>query len=196
MPTTRELKPPPRLQSNVPTHHRIHRIVHVQVIKHLSGGGLEPLVNRLMKNISRQLATSGITNEWLDMPDLYEFCQVKLLPASLDAMFGPYRTAINHHFITDYWKFDKCTPYLLKVFPRFLIPGSWSARQKCLESLKAYSDYVGKLYDIDGKPKCKGVDTSFGMEFIMQRKRAFSKMEPMNPDSIARTDQRRPEVFW
>lgn len=178
----------PQPWSNVEPNHRIHHIVHVQVIKYLSGSGLKPMTNRLMDNIGKIVSTSGIGYEWVDMPDLFEFCQVKLLNASLDAMFGPYLTALNTDFVSDYWKFDQCTPSLLKGLPRFLASKSWKARDKCLESLKKYNEYVSKLHDADGRKDYQGLDPFFGTEFIRQRKEAFSKMEPMNADAGASED--------
>ena len=178
----------PHPQSNVKPEDRVHHTVHVQVIKYLSGPGLKPMTNRLMDNIGRQVSTSGISYEWLDMPDLFEFCQVKLLYASLDAMFGPYLTALNPDFVKDYWAFDKCTSYLLKGFPRFVVPGSWKARERCLNALKKYNAYANKLHDGDGRKTYEGLDPFFGTEFIRQRKEAFSKMGPMNADAIASED--------
>ena len=181
-----EMQPHP--QSNIKPAHRVHHTVHVQVIKYLSGPGLKPMTNCLMENIGKQVSASGIGYEWLDMPDLFEFCQIKLLHAALDTMFGPYLVALNPNFVTDYWKFDKCTSYLLKGFPRCMVRGSWKAREKCLESLKRYNAYANKLHDGDGRQIYEGLDPFFGTEFIRQRKEAFSRMEPMNADAIASED--------
>src|SRR5438045_2030938 len=97
----------PRPQANkVDQHHRIHHIVHVQVIKYLSGPGLKPMSVRFLENVSKEIYSSGIGSEWLDVPDLYEFCQAKLLHASLDTMFGQYLIALNPSFVADFWTFD------------------------------------------------------------------------------------------
>lgn len=175
----------PHPRSNVEPRHRIHHIVHAQVTKYLSGPDLKPMTNRLMDNIGNQLSSSGIGYDWLEMEDLFAFCQVKLLQASLDAMFGPYLTAINPDFVSDYWKFDKYTPSLLKGFPRFMVPWPWNAREKCLKSLKRYHEYVDRLHHLDGGKEYQGLDPFFGTEFIRKRKEAFSKMEIMNADAIA-----------
>lgn len=165
--------------------HRIHYVVHVQSIKYLSGTGLKPMSARFMENVGKELTSSGIGRVWLEMPDFFEFCQFKLLHASLNAMFGPYLTALSPDFVSDFWKFDQCTTYLLKGFPRFMIPGSWAARKKCLQSLKRYNEYVCRLHEADGSKDYEGEDPFFGTEFIRKRKEAFSKMEPMDADAIA-----------
>jgi hypothetical protein len=133
----------PNLHSNnVEPHHRIHHIVHAHVIKYLSGSGLKPLTTHFLEDVTKQISNSGIGSEWLDMPDLFEFCRVKLFHASIDAIFGPHLLTLNLDFVSDFWEFSKCTSYLLKGLPRFLALGSWAAREKCLLSLKRYSDYV------------------------------------------------------
>jgi hypothetical protein len=169
----------------VEPHHRIHHIVHVQVAKYLSGSSLKPMSARFLENVGKEITTSGISSEWLDVPDLFAFCKLKLLHASLDAMFGPYLLALNPNFVSDFWKFDKCTSGLLKGFPRFLVSGSWAAREKCLLSLKRYNDYASKLLEADGNKAYEGLDPFFGTEFIRQRIEAFSKIEAMNADAIA-----------
>ena len=172
--------------NNVKPHHRIHHIVHVQVTRYLSGSGLKQLTTRFLENVGKQMSNSGIGTEWLDIADMFEFCRCKLLPASIDAMFGPYLLAVNPDFASDYWKFDKCTPYLLKGMPRFLASGSWAAREKCLLSMKRYNEYAGRLHRADGSKDYEGVDPFFGTEFTRRRNEVFSKMEPMmDEDAIA-----------
>ena len=178
----------PHSYSNVREEDRIHHIVHVQVIKYLSGNGLKPMTQRFMENMGRQIFTSGVGSEWLEMDDLFGFCQVKLLEASLDAMFGPYLTALNPNFVDDYWKFDQSTAYLLKGFPKWIVPQSWKARQRCLDSLKKYNAYANKLHDGDGRKDYEGLDPFFGTEFIRQRKEAMSKMGTFDEDAIAAED--------
>ena len=138
------MKMVPHSSSNVREEDRTHHIVHVQVIKYLSGNGLKPMTQRFMENMGRQIFTSGVDSEWLEMDNLFGFCQVKLLEASLDAMFGPYLTALNPNFVDDYWKFDQSTAYLLKGFPKWIVPQSWKARQRWLDSLKKYNAYAKK----------------------------------------------------
>jgi hypothetical protein len=169
-------------------HLRIHHTVHIQVIKYLSGSGLKPMTTRLMENIAKTMLDSGIRSVWLEMDDLFDFCKVKLLHASINSMFGEYLTALHPSFVDDYWKFDDCTTTLVKGFPSFMVPRSWAARRKCLDSLKHWKAYVEKLVDADNRTMYDGLDPHFGSQFIRQRHEAFNKMEPMNADSIASED--------
>lgn len=175
----------PHPWSNVEPNNRIHHIVHTQVVKHLCGSALKSMSNRLMDNVGKIVFACGIGYEWLDMPDLFEFCQVKLLHVSLDTMFGLYLTVLNSEFVSEYWKFDECILNLIKGLRRFLSSQSWKARDKCLESLKRYHEYVSRLYDADGCKDYQGLDPFFGTEFIRQRNEAFFKMTPMNADAMA-----------
>ncbi|THZ14090.1 cytochrome P450 [Aureobasidium pullulans] len=173
---------------DVAPHLRIHHTVHVQVIKYLSGSGLKPMTNKLMENIAKTMLSSGIGGVWLEMEDLFDFCKSKLLHASINSMFGEYLTALHPDFVDDYWKFDDCTTTLVKGFPSFMVPRSWAARRKCLDSLKHWKAYVEKLVDADGRTFYEGLDPHFGSQFIRQRHEGFNKMEPMNADSIASED--------
>ncbi|KAG9519407.1 cytochrome P450, partial [Aureobasidium melanogenum] len=173
---------------DVASHLRIHHTVHVQVIKYLSGSGLKPMTNRLMGNIAKTMLNSGIGGVWLEIDDLFDFCKVKLLHASINSMFGEYLTVLHPDFVEDYWKFDSCTTTLVKGFPSFMVPRSWAARRKCLESLKHWKLYVEKLVDADDRKLYDGLDPHFGSQFIRQRHEAFNKMEPMDADSIASED--------
>ncbi|THV97343.1 cytochrome P450 [Aureobasidium pullulans] len=173
---------------DVAPHLRIHHTVHVQVIKYLSGSGLKPMTNKLMENIAKTMLSSGIGGVWLEMEDLFDFCKLKLLHASINSMFGEYLTALHPDFVDDYWKFDDCTTTLVKGFPSFMVPRSWAARRKCLDSLKHWKAYVEKLVDADGRTFYEGLDPHFGSQFIRQRHEGFNKMEPMNADSIASED--------
>jgi len=146
------------------------------------------MMQRLMGNIGKTMHESGIGGEWLEMDDLFEFCRFKLLHASINSMFGEYLTQLHPDFVADYWAFDACTTTLVKGFPRWMVPESWRARRKCLDSLKHWKAYVDKLAKADGGREYDGVDPFFGSQFIRQRHEAFGKMEPMNADSMAAED--------
>jgi hypothetical protein len=88
--------------NEVEPHHRIHYVMHAQSVKYFSGIGLKPMSARFMENIGKELTNSGIGCAWLEMPDLFKFCQFKLLHASLDAMFGPYLTVLSPDFFSDF----------------------------------------------------------------------------------------------
>jgi hypothetical protein len=173
---------------DVAPHLRIHHIVHVHSVKYMSGNRVKPITERLMETITKSMLNSGIGGVWLEMDDLFEFYKVKLLHASLNCMFGEYLTALHPSFVDDYWKFDECTPTLVKGLPSFMVPRSWAARRKCLQSLKHWKAYVEKLADADDRTSYHGHDPHFGSELIRQRHEAFNKMEPMNADSIASED--------
>ncbi len=172
----------PHPQSNVDPKYRVWYLVHKSVAEFLSGPGLAPLVERYMYNLRAQVITSEIGDQWTYQSNLSSFVQNEVFRASINATFGPHMLSLSPTFIEDFWKWDKCVPPLLKGLPRWLAPGSWRARDKCLESVRKWHEFADEndgKYEIDENEQA---DPIFGSKFMRVRYRYFTAMDRMSKD--------------
>ena len=178
----------PLQSGTVKPEHRIDFPTYLSLSRFLSGPGLQPLAFRFRDNLSRNLAQLEIGDEWMELPDLYDFIRVQLFNASIEAMFGPYMLTLNPTLCKDFWQFDQHLGSLAKGYPRWLNRSAYQAREKCLAAVKRWHGYV--------REQCKGpqsgadsdYDLEFGVEMTRYRQRMYAKMDAIDVDAVASED--------
>lgn len=178
----------PCQKSTVKPEHRIDFLTHSSLARFLSGPGLKPLAARFQDNLSRNLVRLEIGNEWMELPDLYEFIRVQLFNASAEAMFGPYILTLNPTLCKDFWRFDKDLGYLTKGYPHWMNPTAYRARAKCLAAVKKWHGFVREYCESTESGPDNGFDPKFGAEIMRYRQKMWSKMDAMDVDARASED--------
>ena len=75
----------PNPVSNVKPHNRIDFLTHNDLIKGLSGPGLDPAFKRFAHKLTKNLYALNVCEEWTQMPDLLEFFQDHVSIAMIEA---------------------------------------------------------------------------------------------------------------
>lgn len=182
------LNPKPHPTSNVKPEHRIDYLTHATLARFLSGPGLKPLVSRFRDNILRRFADQDVGSEWIEMPDLYSFLKVQLFTASVEAMCGSRILVLSPEFCEDFWKFDEGLSHLAKGYPRWLIPATYQARNKCLAHVKTWHRFLREHSSREESGYDDSYDPELGAGIMRYRQNMYSKMEAIDADAMASED--------
>ncbi|KAL4756845.1 uncharacterized protein BDW70DRAFT_164123 [Aspergillus foveolatus] len=89
-----------------------------------------------------------ISEEWLQLPDLYPFWKSRIFHAAVKALFGPYLLS-TPSFEQDFWKYVDETPALMKSMPSWMVLKAYGAHDRVFAAVKtrhrfarAHSDYL------------------------------------------------------
>lgn len=176
-------------QSKVAPHNRIFYLQHKATVTNLSGSALNDLTRRFLENLRQRILKSSIGSEWVEMPDLYSFLQVELFHASVEAMCGPIIFCLSPDFTREFWEFDRWMPNLFKGYPRWMIPGSYRALDKALNSIKQWHAFAHEHYDASQiVPNNEDWDMYFGSKLIKERLEYSGKIKSMDEDAVASED--------
>lgn len=178
----------PHPMSEVKPEHRIDYLTHSSLKRFLTGPGLEPLVSRFRDNLWGQLTCLKIGSEWIEMPDLYGFIKVQLFNASVEAMCGKSILTLNPTFCDDFWKFDEGLSDLAKGYPRWWIPATYRARNKCLAHVKKWHEFLREQCSRRESEMTDGYDPKLGAEIMRYRQKLYSEMEAIDTDAMASED--------
>ena len=103
-------------------------------------------------------------------------------------MFGPNILSLSPTLCEDFWKFDAGIPSLARGYPRWIIPATYQARDKCLASVKRWHNFVRQNFkSMTSRPE-RDYDPSSGAEIMRFRRNMYSKMEAMDADAEASED--------
>lgn len=178
----------PHPDSNVMPEHRIYYHTHKATVDFLSGSHLKSLASSFQVNLRKRIHNSDIGYDWVDRPDLFLFLQSEIFYAALESLCGPHMLSLNPTFVEDFWNFDKGMIHLLKGYPRWLIPGSWSLREKCLDAVKKWHAFANEYGDETMAKADNAQDPIYGTKLMRARQDYFSKMSSMTADAIASAD--------
>ena len=178
----------PHPNSNIMPEHRIYYHTHKATVDFLSGTQLKSLASCFQANLRKRIDDSHIGYDWIDMPDLFSFLQSEILYAALESFCGPHMLSLNPTFVEDFWNFDRGMIHLLKRYPRWLIPQSWSLREKCLDAVKKWHTFAKEHGDETMEYPDNAQDPVYGTKLMRARQEYFSKMSPMTTDAIASAD--------
>ena len=174
--------------SKLPAHLRVDYLTHSLISSFLIGDGLKPFARRFTSNLAERLSKiESIDTEWSNLPDLFEFIQAELFPATLEAMWGKEFFLINPTFTRDFWAFSKVLSGLAKGYPRWLFPGRYQARNRCFASIKCWHAFIRTRFD---HPSVVNLDWNedYGAELVKSRHMAWSLMPRMNANAAATED--------
>ena len=178
----------PHPDSRVPAEHRIDYLEHAAVAKLLTGPGLEPFKERFTTRLTEQLlANDSVGHAWTEFPDLFTFVREEITRATLVAFCGTQLLSLNPSFVYDFWQFDEALPILAQQYPRWLFPGPYRYRDRCLEAVKTWHKHIAARFD-DVVGKDPHWNQECGVPIIRERHEMWSKMPGMNEDSDAAHD--------
>ena len=174
--------------SKVEPRNRIDRITHHEILKGLTGAGLEPLTRRIAKAIVRRIKDTPCGHDWVEYPDLMKFFQELVGTSVIESLAGPALFELNPNFFDDFWKFDKLLPKLAKGIPSFLTPGSAQVRKSLLDGLKKYYSHARKHYSPSSLDADGDFDPYWGSSLMKARQATLLAVDDQDDDSVASAD--------
>ncbi len=174
--------------SKVETRNRIDYITHREILKGLTGGGLEPLTKRTAKAIVRRMDNTAVGHDWVEYPDLMKFFQELVGTSIMEHLASPALFELNPNFSDDFWKFDKFLPKFAKGIPDFLVPGSAQVRKSLLDGLKKYYIHARTYYSTSSLDADGDFDPYWGSSLIKARQNTLLAVDNQDDDSIASAD--------
>jgi hypothetical protein len=169
--------------SKVLPENRVFHLMHKATVDCLSGPHLVSSATNFQIALRRRIDDVPVGDGWTEMLDLYGFLEPLISHATLEAMCGASFLSINPGFVQDFWSFNQSMPRLLQGWPRWLMPATYKARDRCLESMKRFR----KLSD-DSAGKASTVTKFSGNHMMRARWEYFSKMGGMSEEGIASSD--------
>lgn len=181
-------QPAPR-SNDVPAEHRIFYLVYKSIHVGLSGDRLDEMSRQLIRNVSTQLGQQSFTEEWTDVPDLYQpFIRKICFKAGIVSLCGSKILEVIPTFVEDFWTFDYHVPTLFKEVPSWLAPNAFSARDTMKQNVQKWHDYAHAHYDVDeGEDDPRHWEEYFGTR-MMRTRHAFFKKMPLSKSTVAADD--------
>lgn len=106
---------------------------------YLQGKGLKIILNRFIKNLTKEtLQQTAISNDWIEIPDLYTFMVTKVFRSEVEALYGKHIFTTCPHLHEDFWRFYDAFPRISIGLPRWLSRSSYQTRDRMLESLRQW----------------------------------------------------------
>lgn len=96
------------------------------------------------------------SGEWADVPDFFAWWTHKLLAASVSAMCGPHLIRLSPNFVADFWAYLEQWPTLSKMYPRWLVPRAFEARDRVVAAIMAWHRYAREHEDYRQQQKGQG----------------------------------------
>ncbi|KAF2753076.1 cytochrome P450 [Pseudovirgaria hyperparasitica] len=170
--------------------HRVFYHQHLSAHRFLTGHNLKRMTERFVDFLSEECYQDrSIGEDWIDMPDLFDFWKTRVLCAAVKALFGTWILKLNPSFQEDFWTYVNATPTLMKGIPRFLAPGAYAARDRVFESIKIWHRYASEHSDYkDNGPESKEWDEYWGSSWLKVRQQFARNTGEMSEDAIAAED--------
>ncbi|KAL9117083.1 MAG: hypothetical protein Q9187_006385 [Circinaria calcarea] len=179
--------PRPHPKSNVEPENRIWFHTHDTSARYLSGLHLNSLSSYFQYHLKNRIGALSLDNQWSETTDLYSLIFDIIFPTQIEALFGTSFLSLNPNFASDFREFHRGLTYLLRGYPRWLIPKTWRARERCLEDIKKW--HIESQKQQDGKI-LSGEERyiSYGSDYIRARKHMHAKMKLLDADAIASSE--------
>ena len=169
-------RPKPHPQSHISPENRVDYLMHTFITRFFSGSSLMAFTTRFTANMTTHLANASFGDEWTEGLDLFRFLKAQIFHSFVDAVFGKRIFELNPSLCDDFWDFDSNVPDLAKGIPRWLSPGMYRARDRCLQSFVKWHSHLDKQR-LEGTTKIDSkYDPVFGSELMQQRHKAFSNI--------------------
>ena len=174
--------------SKVEPQNRIDWVTHREILKGLTGGGLEPLTKRTAKALVQRMNDTPVGHDWVEYPDLLKFFQKLVGMSIMESLAGPALFELNPNFSDDFWRFDKFLPKFAKGIPDFLVSGSAEVRRSLLDGLKKYYLYARKHYSTSSLDPDGDFDPYWGSGLMKARQTTLLAIDHQDDDSVASAD--------
>ncbi|KAK4150898.1 cytochrome P450 [Chaetomidium leptoderma] len=179
----------PHPESNVEPHNRVDFLTHQILFKAFGGSGLNKAFDRCAGILRRNLEGLAIPeDEWIEMPDLWAFFQSQLGTAVLEGLYGPTLSLLSPGFLQDLWAFDRATPKLAKLMPKFLIPEAYRVRGRLLDSIRRWHDHARQHFDESSIDADGDADPYWGSQMVRSRQKILLEVDGQDYDAIAAAD--------
>ncbi|KAF4969796.1 hypothetical protein FSARC_3021 [Fusarium sarcochroum] len=173
-----DTKPAPGWEHVEPLH-RFHFVQHRDLHTLMAGSALNAMIGKFTEVFSKNIEkdTRFSEDEWVEVDDLYDWFKNSLLYATLEALCGEHFFDLSPDFANEFWSFDYHLPNLFKRLPRWLIPKSYQARDRCLEGLLRYHEYGRQNVDFTDEEVLKKEWTpEFGAKLMSARQKMFARL--------------------
>ncbi|KAI0483446.1 cytochrome P450 [Xylaria cf. heliscus] len=158
--------------------------------KYLSGTSLKTITERFMGYLVSEIASNKTTassdNDWVELPDLYDFWKNIVFVAALNALYGPLLLKLNPDFVQEFWDYNAAIPTLMMGFPRWLTPKAYEARDKVLTGIKKWHRHALERSDVTNTEA--EWDDSWGSAYLKVRYNFRSPVDHMDADAHAADD--------
>ncbi|GAP82401.1 putative cytochrome P450 [Rosellinia necatrix] len=151
---------------------------------YLSSPYLESLSKRYLANMERNVQSLHVQDEWAEFPDMYAFLQDLVSSATIEALMGSKVFEINPSIVDDFWTFERATPYFLRCFPRWLIPGRYKARERIFDTMKKL-DRLACQNLPRFTPEAPDWEPYLGSKFMRARHEYGQSIRPLPEDTKA-----------
>ncbi len=179
----------PHPDSNVAPHNRVDFLTHQILFKAFGGSGLNTSFDRCAGILRRNLESLAIPeDDWVEMPDLWAFFQAQLGTAVLEGLYGPALSRLSPGFLQDLWAFDKATPKLAKLMPKFLIPEAYRVRGRLLDGIRRWHDHARQHFDDSSIAADGDADPYWGSSMVRARQEVLLNVDGQDYDAIVAAD--------
>ncbi|KAK4171530.1 cholesterol 7-alpha-monooxygenase [Triangularia setosa] len=158
--------------SNVAPQDRIDYMLHENFIRQWSGPHHSTTTQRFKRALVARFDSVGLDNQWEPVDDLYDMMAKRVSAALTESIFGPSLLRLNPNFIDDLWKYDDVVPYLVRGFPRWLMPAPYRIRDQLRGQIEKWYAYARENFTADSIEADGDGDPYWGSEFV----RHFQKM--------------------
>lgn len=174
--------------SDVLQRNRVDYLTHQGFKAAFTGPALAPTAERFRKNLDAKFRQLGLTHDWVEMPDLFQFFRDIHGAALLEAIFGPSLLAINPTFMEDVWAFDDSVPWLARMTPYFIRPQPYQARQRVRDQLKKWYQYARENFEESSVDADGDGDPFWGSQLIRYQQKAYLQADNFDDDALASAD--------
>lgn len=179
----------PNPESNVAPHNRVDFLTHQILFKAFGGSGLNKCFDRCAEILRRNLEALNLPeDEWTEMPDLWAFFQSQMGTAVLEGLYGPTLSRLSPDFLQNLWAFDRATPNLAKLLPKFLIPEAYKVRSRLLDSIRRWHDYARQHFDESAIGPDGDADPYWGSQMVRSRQKVLLEVDGQDYDAIVAAD--------
>ncbi len=120
----------------------------------LQGSQLAQLTATFSESLLKHFEQLSVTEEWIDIPDLFAFLTTHVTPAAIEAFVGPSLTkVIDPDFVRDFWRFDSWIPALAKGIPGICMKEAFQLRDKLRDSIERWRNFLERSND-EVRAKC------------------------------------------
>ena len=172
----------PRKGSNVPPENRVlyHQTHSAQ--KFLASPYLDLLVDRYQAMLHAALERLDIgEDDWVEFPDLYQFCQLTIARANTEAMMGEKVFELNPSLMEDFWAAKAWAPEYFMGWPRWMVPTAFAARDKVVKAIRKWHDYAFAHGDhTTTAPEDPDWDPVWGSKYVKARQQYMLAMKPLD----------------
>lgn len=154
---------------------RVFYLMHKATVDSLAGSHLVSSAQSFQTALAKKIEDLPISDDWVEFPDLFNFLRPIISCATIEAMCGSYFVTQYPKFTKYFWQFNADMPKLLQGWPKWLMPGAWVARDRCIETMKKWR-------------KTSSDDNFNGNAMIPQRWSYFSEMKGLSEHGVACSD--------